>query len=270
MAMPTFAKNLADQYDSSVQMFHNHSSNLPLLHTWIDELIALTKKSSYNKETPTTESLVESIQRYNAIFMELLRQTSIFSNTLTKLIAKAWNGNMYLLDNMIKSYHKYVRFTVQTQNSAQQMLREKAKESLITKNKEEESVLERTVLRARIRGLEAEMEAMRMTQHSTNSEVRYLRIIVDEFIKSNDTYNPVNSGTTTDRAMNNKVVTFGRKDTIEAGRQNLRALTVIESDMSNLMCLISKEEDRQRLILQDIRCGYFLYLCLIGWSTIYM
>jgi hypothetical protein len=269
MAMPTFAKNLADQYDSSVQIFHNQSSNLPLLHTWIDELLALTKKSSYNKETPTTESLVESIQRYNAIFMELLRQTSIFSDTLTKLIAKAWNGNMYLLDNMIKSYHKYVRFTVQTQNSAQQMLREKAKESLITKNKEEESVLERTVLRARIRGLEAEMEAMRMTQHSTNSEVRYLRIIVDEFIKSNDTYNPVNSGTT-DKLVNNKVVTFGRKDTIEAGRQNLRALTVIESDMSNLMCLISKEEDRQRLILQDIRCGYFLYLCLIGWSTFYM
>lgn len=90
--MPTLSKDLAEQYDPTVLTFHNQSSNLPHLNTWIDELILLTRKSAQSKEYSTTESLVESIQRYNAVFMELLCQTNVFSESLTKLLAKTWNG----------------------------------------------------------------------------------------------------------------------------------------------------------------------------------
>jgi hypothetical protein len=83
--MSSLAEKLAKQYDPA-QVFHNHSANLPHLSSWIDELIQLTENSSKIRTVPTTENLVESVQRYNVIFMELLRQTQIFSEPITKLL----------------------------------------------------------------------------------------------------------------------------------------------------------------------------------------
>lgn len=280
--MPVLSKEMSDQYDSSVKVFHNHASNQNSLNTWIDKLIVLTRKtsSSNNKDAPSTESFVESIQRYNAVFMELIRQTNIFSETLSKLYAKTWNGSMTLLDNMIKTYHKYVRSNMTSKSMASRQLKDKAKDDVAMKNKEEDYILERTVLRARIRGLEAEIDSMRITGSTQQNEVKYLRIIVDEYIRSGDangrasatfdssdtnstknTNNMSNgnkgiNGNNSEKSSEEKVflsVGFGRKDTIEIGRQNLRVLTGIESDMSNVLCALSKEEDRQTLILEDIK-----------------
>ena len=277
--MPILSKELAEQYDDPHNIFHVYSSNIPHLNSWIDELVDLTKKSSYSRDVPTTEVLVEFTQRYNAVFKELLRQTAVFNLPLSQLVAKAWSGNLKLLDHMIKTYHKHVRETNLVKGQAQQVMREKQTQEASVKNREEESVLERTVLRARIRGLEAEMEAMKIIQNRSNHENRYLRLIVDEYIRSSDAngrFAELMTATEQNAAasrhhhhhktapkspksqddapnFNAVVVGFGRKDTIEAGRVQLRELNRIEKEMNSILGAISKEEDRQRLIVQDLR-----------------
>ena len=276
--MPVLSKELAEQYDDPHNIFHVYSSNIPHLNSWIDELVDLTKKSSYSRDVPTTEVLVEFTQRYNAVFKELLRQTAVFNLPLSQLVAKAWSGNLKLLDHMIKTYHKHVRETNLVKGQAQQVMREKQTQEASVKNREEESVLERTVLRARIRGLEAEMEAMKIIQNRSNNENRYLRLIVDEYIRSSDANGrfaelmtaaehsaaatrhhhhkaaPKSPKSQDDAPNFNAVVVgFGRKDTIEAGRVQLRELNRIEKEMNSILGAISKEEDRQRLIVQDLR-----------------
>lgn len=115
--------------------------------------------------------------------------------------------------------------------------------------------------------------AMRVTQNSSNHEVKYLRIIVDEYIRSGDsTQNNGNQNTENhpNHGFGNSAVKksdkygsgdhgnvpipgFGRKNHIELGRHNLKVLAGLESEMGNVLCLISKEEDRQKLILQDLK-----------------
>jgi hypothetical protein len=87
--MATLAEKLANQYDPSI-IFHNHSANLPHLNSWIEELISLTENKSNKKSVPTTEDLVEAVQRYNVIFSELLRQTRIFSEPITRLLGEGF------------------------------------------------------------------------------------------------------------------------------------------------------------------------------------
>lgn len=79
---------------SGNDVFHNHSSNVPHLKNWIDQLVSLTistdsnalKKpsSSGGVQLPTTENLVQALQRYDAVYQELNRQVSIFSESLSK------------------------------------------------------------------------------------------------------------------------------------------------------------------------------------------
>jgi hypothetical protein len=64
----------------------NLSSNIPHLNSWIEELVGLTESSLLKPTSlnphPTTESLVQALQRYNAVYHELLRQLTIFSDPL--------------------------------------------------------------------------------------------------------------------------------------------------------------------------------------------
>lgn len=69
---------VAHDYDAGM-IFHAFSSNLPHLQSWIDELISLTDTSLLKGSTPTTDQLVQSLQRYDAIYKELLRQTKVFN-----------------------------------------------------------------------------------------------------------------------------------------------------------------------------------------------
>jgi hypothetical protein len=71
-------KNFAHDYDASA-VFQSHASDLPHLNDWITELIALSDKSLPIQSTPTTEQLVQALQRYDAMFRELLRQTRLVS-----------------------------------------------------------------------------------------------------------------------------------------------------------------------------------------------
>ena len=165
--------------------FHNHSSNLPHLNSWIDDLIKLTnsqtitKKKSGALDLPTSDTLVQGLQRYDAIFKELLKQLSIFSEPLTKMYAKTWHGVFKLFDYMVKSYHRYVRHSTDLQKQAQSIILEEQRVEAANKIKGEESVLERTHLRARIRLLEAELEALKMSKHGIERENEQMRKLIE-------------------------------------------------------------------------------------------
>lgn len=135
--MPTLSKTVAHDYDPNI-VFHSHSANLPHLSSWIDELISLTENSLPSGAIPTTDTLVQSLQRYDAMYRELLRQTSIFSEPITRMLSKTWSGVLKLMDFMIKSYHRYVKHTSHLQAQAQALMSERAKGDAAHKIKKEE------------------------------------------------------------------------------------------------------------------------------------
>lgn len=119
-------------------IFHAFSSNLPHLQSWIDELIVLTEQSLPTNHSPTADLLVQSLQRYDAVFKELLRQCSIFSDPITKMFSKLWTGVLTLMKYMIKSYHRYVRQTSHLQDQAQNLLNERQRDQAANKVTKEE------------------------------------------------------------------------------------------------------------------------------------
>lgn len=151
----------SNQFSDPKHVFHNYNANLPHLQSWIDELIYLTEHnttSTSSSSTPTTETLVQALQRYDAVFKELLRQTSIFSEPLTQMYAKTWTGALQLMKFMVKSYHRYVKQTSHLQEQAQNLLQERTRDQAATKVQKEEFDLTITALRARVRNLESEQE----------------------------------------------------------------------------------------------------------------
>jgi len=154
--MPSLSRNVVHEYDPK-SVFHNQAINIPLLTNWIDELVSLTEKSLPVRNTPTTEQLVESLQRYDAVFRELMRQTGKYSVNITRMFAKTWTGTLNLMDYMVKSYHRYVTTTDHLQEQARQLLKQRAAQVASTALQKEEFVLERTALRAQIRTLQAEV-----------------------------------------------------------------------------------------------------------------
>ena len=74
-------------YDMNI-VFKSHASNIPHITRWIDELVSMTERGGPMRKFPTTENLVDALQRYDAVYRELLRQTSIFSEPVTKMLAK--------------------------------------------------------------------------------------------------------------------------------------------------------------------------------------
>jgi hypothetical protein len=251
--------------------------------SWLDDLIAQTRKSSQT-ELITTENFVSSVEKYNSIFIELFLQTKLFNEPVTILLSKAWKGTMHLMDNVIKTYQKYTRDASETLKQVQDKLLEKAKEDCGIRIKDENLALDGTLLRAQIRGLEAEVESMRISQNSYINEIHYLRIIVDEYLRSAEVERSVSrqySATSessnlgkqnsTEKAKNTEIIVDENKGSkkrienvtkahysnltssmTELGRQNLKVLQETEEAMGEVMSSIWKEEDRQRVLLQDL------------------
>jgi hypothetical protein len=128
---------ITHDYDPGI-VFHSFSSNLPHLQTWIDELIGLTEHNLPVNAVPSSEAIVHSLQRYDAVFKELLRQTSIFSEPLTKMYSKLWIGVIDLMKYMMKTYHRYVKQTSHLQDQAQNLLAERQKDQAASKVQKEE------------------------------------------------------------------------------------------------------------------------------------
>jgi hypothetical protein len=135
--MSSLTKTVSHEYDPKI-VYHSHSSNVPHLNSWIDELINFNENSLPKQSTPNTNNLVEALQRYDSVFKELLRQTSIFSDPITKMMSKVWAGNLKLMDYMIKSYHRYVKHTSHLQSQAQTLLNERQRGEAANKIQKEE------------------------------------------------------------------------------------------------------------------------------------
>ncbi len=60
--MPTLAKNVSHEYDPSI-VFHTHSANIPLLHSWIDDLVKLTEKGLPMDVNPNTDGGYDQAHR---------------------------------------------------------------------------------------------------------------------------------------------------------------------------------------------------------------
>jgi hypothetical protein len=247
--------------------FHNHSVNLPHLRSWVDELVSLTENSLPVRAIPTTDQLIGGIQRYDAIFRELIRQTALFSEPLTKLYGKVWSGTLELLDYMIKSYHRYVTQTNHLKDEAQRMMKQRQKQVAATNIQIEESNLERTVLRAKIRTQEAELDAVHASRRSLERENTRLREILDTYIKSGDAGTQPWSllDTMEDRSREaeddeasvftsstHQSTTKSIRSAPSAGQENLRNLNRLDIEMNEAIANVLKEEDRQRLMVADL------------------
>ena len=273
--MPSLSRNVVHDYDPKAE-FHNQAINIPLLTTWIDELVNLTEKSLPVRNTPTTEQLVESLQRYDAVFRELMRQTGKYSGNITKMFGKVWTGTLNLLDYMIKSYHRYVTTTDHLQEQARQLLKQRAAQVAASDIQKEEFQLERTALRAQIRTLQAEVDAMGATQRGLQRENSTLREIIDNYIKSTElsesTWEILDEDGGVSRR--NKVAAESeylgmeededeggtrkasdvgrRKANVDASRKHLRNMNRLDIEMNEAVANVLKEEDRQRMLVSDL------------------
>lgn len=156
--MPT-NNTISYEYDPQ-NVYHTHSANLPHLSSWIEDLLRVTDQQIPVNSTPSTEHLVQSLQRYDACFKELLRNTAIFSDDLTRLYSKLWTGSLKLLETMIKIYHRYVKQTSKTKETAQKLISDRQAQVAAEKVNKEEIELERASLRAHIRNLEGDVKRL--------------------------------------------------------------------------------------------------------------
>ena len=238
-------------YDPSI-LYHSHAANVPHINSWIDELVSITERGNPMRKFPSTENLVDSLQRYDAVYRELLRQTSIFSEPVTKMLAKVWAGVLKLLDYMVKSYHRYVKHTSNMQEQAETLLAEKQTQVVASKLKEDEFDLEKTYLKAKIRNLESEIESMAATKRELDRENIKLRSILDRYVESNEMNNPVWDITNEDSENNLENSLVATKNVDKEGRHQLRELNRIEIEMNEVLHSAQKEEDKQKIIVKDI------------------
>lgn len=238
--------------------YRNHSANIPQLFSWIDELILSTESSLSIRTFPATEELVESVYRYDTVFRELLRQTKLFSENLCSLYAKSWIGVLNLLEYMIKLFHRHVTHTSKLQEDAQKYLSEKQAHIITSKFKLEEAELEQTNLRAKIRNLEAEVQAVLASRESLEKENDQLRSVIEEYMKGKDQFEDIDADMT-DTASNSDDVARDcwdpgntLKSAAEAGATQLRVLNRLDSAMNDVLFNVTREEDRQRVILADL------------------
>eukprot|EP01036_Dinobryon_divergens_P022911 gene22911-31215_t len=229
---------------SGNDVFHNHSSNVPHLKNWIDQLVSLTistdsnalKKpsSSGGVQLPTTENLVQALQRYDAVYQELNRQ-----------------------------------------KQAQSILDDRQKEDAAAKIAAEESELERLHLRAKIRTLEAELESMKMSKYGLERENDRMRSIIDVYINSSELQDPVfgllneddmsmisvgasqsdgggGGSVAAGSQQNDAELPRRRANAADAGRLQLRNLNRLDIELNEIMSGVLTEENRQRTLLKDL------------------
>jgi hypothetical protein len=236
----------------SSDVFHSHSYNLPHLNSWIDEIIKLTDKTTSSRKASTsTEDLVESLQRYDAIFRELIRQTKIFSIDLTKLYGKLWVGVLKLLDSMIKIYHRHVTQTSSLQEQARELIRQRHAQVAATKIEKEQGILERTALRANIRNLEGEILALKAINRELDRENRGLRLLVDTYIDSRD-FDPSGLSLISTDSDNDLLMSKKQKTLVESFKHHSELVNSLDIQMNESIVAIEKEDDRQKTVVHQL------------------
>jgi hypothetical protein len=232
------------------EVFHNHSSNIPHLSTWIDEIIQLTENSLPAKANPTTDELVDAVSRYDACFREMLKQTNVFSPDITRIYSKLWIGVLQLLDQMVKIYHRHVVQTASLQDQARDLIRQRQAQVTATKIKQEEDVLERTGLRATIRNLEGEIIALNCDNRELDRQNRALRALVDTYIDARDFDQSL---LTLVHEEKEKTKPNERKrNVIDSQRFHIDELNKLEVEMNEMLSCVQTEEDRQNALFSQL------------------
>lgn len=250
-------------------VFHNHSFNLPLVDTWIDEMINLSLSSFSTKTFSTTDQLVESLKRYDVCFRELLKQTKVYSAELSHTFGKLWIGVMKLLDSMIRMYHRHIYQSSHMQNQARQLIAEKQAQVAANKIADEEKELDRTSLRATIRNLEGEIETLRYANREYERENLQLRVLVETYIdikdfdgasstiKQNKNKNKPN--TPKGRAKQAVAQTFSEKHSKhlkDVFSIHINELNYLDCQMNEIVSNLQREKYKQQIAL-----GQYYDLC---------
>lgn len=247
---------IAHDYDPGM-VHHSLSVNLPHLSSWIEDLLRVTDQHVPVNAVPSTEHLVQALQRYDSCFRELLKQTAIFSDDITRLYSKLWIGVVRLLDTMIKIYHRYVKQTTKTQEHAQKLINERQAHLAAEKVHKEEIELERAALKAKIRNLEGEIKSLGLSNRSLKRENRTLREVIDVYIEAKgDSEDITDESAGMDSQRRDAEEEEDRRATqakeyIDAGRLQLKAITAMDIEMNDIMSNVLKEEDRQLFLLSQ-------------------
>lgn len=261
--MPKLSATVAHEYDANL-VYHTQSSNLPHLGSWIDELINLTEGALPYREHPTTVQLVESLHRYDTVFKELIKQTHLYSDVMSRLFAKIWMGVLKLMDYMVKAYHRYVKHTTHLQEQAQVLLKDKRGQMAAAIVREDEHELERTVMKAQIRNLESEVEALKVSGKGLERENAQLRTIIDVYVRAQEMNDAVWEVMDNDEALagttpiydedEDESMTRKRQNcnSVEASKNQLRTLCRLDVEMNEVLAGVLKEEDRQRSITNEL------------------
>ena len=187
------SKDTAYDYDPTILGSNSNSFNsTKLFESWIDELIHLNEYASANQaEAISTENIVQVLRRYDTLFRELLKQSAVYSDPITRLLAKSWSAAVKLLDFMIKNYHLYVKNTSHIQEQAQRMLEDRKGDIVREKFRKEEHILKKTILNGQIRDLEAKLESLGVTERELTRENFNLKETINTFIKAKELNEPL-------------------------------------------------------------------------------
>jgi len=271
------SKEIAYEYDPTI-LGGTSSHSTKLFESWIDELIYLNDNASANQtEAISTENVVQVIKRYDTLFRELLKQSSIYSDSITRLLARTWNSSVKLLDFMIKNYHLYVRNTTHIQEQAQKMLEDRKSEVVREKFRKEDHVLKKTILNGQIRDLEARLESLGVTERELARENTRLKETINAFIKAKELNEPLWEVMNQDYLQNvgqdvpethhhhhhdedeDEEIIHEQKQNFKKDvlieKQNLykmdfQTLSRLEIEMSEILAQVMAEQDEQKTLLK--------------------
>lgn len=148
---------LAQRFDPSLVYIPKDKGLEPPQHVsdaydWIDKLIALNNDNSAKiKGTiPTIYTLVDCMQRYDAIFCEIAKQISVFSERISSYQLSSWKAVMQLLESIIKSFHRHTKETKHVQEKAKSVIKHSREKEAEDKRNIEQFNFERASMRAHV------------------------------------------------------------------------------------------------------------------------
>ena len=180
----------------------------------------------------------------------------IYSEPMSKMIAKAWAGSLDLMDYMVKSYHKYVRHTTHLQDQAHELLKERQSQLAASKIQNEEFELQKTIMRAKTRVLEAEVLALQASKRGLEKEIAQLRTIISVYINSEELnascWDLMDAHEKEHIPEDKKIGKETHKENMDTTRTQLRTMSRLEVEMNEVLAQVLKEEDRQRMVVSDL------------------
>lgn len=254
------------------------SEDLPYITTWLNELIRLTEEACTLRSTPSTHELIKALQRYDLVFRELIRNLTIYSDVLGRLLAKIWSGTVKLLDFMIKSYHRYFTLSNHFREVATKITRDELLEGASERKQEDDEQAKETILRARARNLQDKVDILLRRRKKLDKENVMLRSTIDMYINSREKEsdmweiidNRVENNITKkphallqmtmqtkellddDLNLSDAPSAYRRRDCLKACRIQSDNLNEIKTNLLDLTSESTKEADRQCLLVGNM------------------